>query len=266
VATDYFTKWVEAIPIKTVTTGNMIDFVNEHIVYRFGIPQTITTNQGSQFTSGEFEEYANSLGIKLLNSSPYYAQANGQAEAANKGIIKLIKRKIDESPKRWHMVLNEALWAYRMACHRATNVSPYQLVYGHDAILPWELRTGSKRTSLQDQLLAMMTEELEDHAGNRLRALESIEKDKRRVDRRYAKKVKGKEFVDGDLVWKLILPIGSRDPKYGKWSPNWEGPYRISQCVPSNAYILETLEGEKFARALNGKYLKKYYPSIWVDA
>jgi transposase InsO family protein len=52
----YFTKWAEAIPIKTVTTGNMIDFVNEHIVYRFGIPQIITTDQGSQFTSGEFEE------------------------------------------------------------------------------------------------------------------------------------------------------------------------------------------------------------------
>jgi transposase InsO family protein len=137
VATDYFTKWVEAIPIKTVKTGNMVDFVNEHIVYQFGIPQTITTDQGSQFTSGEFEEYASSLGIKLLNSSPYYAQANGQAEATNKGINKLIKRMIDESPKRWHMVLNEALWAYRMACHRATKVSPYQLVYGHDVVLPW---------------------------------------------------------------------------------------------------------------------------------
>jgi hypothetical protein len=48
--------------------------------------------------------------MKLLNSSPYYAQANGQAEVANKGIIKLIKRKIDENPKRWHTILNEALW------------------------------------------------------------------------------------------------------------------------------------------------------------
>jgi hypothetical protein len=72
--------------------------------------------------------------------------------------------------------------------------------------------------------------------------------------------------VNRDLVWKLILLIGSRDPKYGKWSPNWEGAYRINQCVPGNAYILETLEGKKFARALNGKYLKKYYPSIWVDS
>jgi hypothetical protein len=191
------------------------------------------------------------LGIKLLNSSPYYAQVNGQAEAANKSIIKLIKRKVDESPKRWHMVLNEALWADRMACHGATKVSPYQLVYGHDAVLPWELRTGSRRTSLQDQLLAddystMIKEELEDLAGNRLRALENIEKNKRRLARWYDKKIKGKEFAEGYLVWKLILPIGSRDPKYGKWSPNSEGPYRISQCVPGNAYILETLEGESF--------------------
>jgi transposase InsO family protein len=154
VTIDYFTKWVETIPIKTVTSGNMIDFVNEHILHGFGIPQTITTDQGSQFTSGEFEEYANSLGIKLLNSSPYYAQANGQAEAANKGIIKLIKHKIDENPKQWHMVLNRALWAYRMACHGETKVSPYQLVYGYDAILPWELKTGSRGTSLQDQLSA----------------------------------------------------------------------------------------------------------------
>jgi hypothetical protein len=158
-----------------------------------------------------------------------------------------------------------------MACHGATKVSPYQLVYGHDVVLPWELKTGSRRTSLQDQLWAddysaMMEEELEDLVRNRLRALENINKNKGRIARWYDKKVKVKEFAEGDLVWKLILPISSRDPKYRKWSHNWEGPYRISQCMPSNAYILETLEGEKFVRALNGKYLKKYYPSIWVDA
>jgi hypothetical protein len=73
VATDYFTKWVEAIPLKTVTSKNMIDFVKEHIIYQFGIPQNITTDQGTMFTSGEFKEFATSMGVKLLNSSPYYA-------------------------------------------------------------------------------------------------------------------------------------------------------------------------------------------------
>jgi hypothetical protein len=77
IATDYFTKWVEAIPLKMVTSKNMIDFVKEHIVYRFGIPHTITTDQGTMFTSEEFEDFAASMGIKLLNSSSYYAQANG---------------------------------------------------------------------------------------------------------------------------------------------------------------------------------------------
>jgi transposase InsO family protein len=61
----------------------MIEFIKEHIIYRFGIPQSITTDQGKMFTSQEFEDFAASTGFKLLNSSPYYAQANGQAEASN---------------------------------------------------------------------------------------------------------------------------------------------------------------------------------------
>ena len=102
------------------------------------------------FTLEEFEEFATGMAIKLLNSSPYYAQANGQAEASNKGVIKLIKWKIDEYPRKWHTVLNEALWAYRIACHGATKVSPYQLVYGYEAVLPLELKLDSWRVAFQD--------------------------------------------------------------------------------------------------------------------
>ena len=183
----------------------------------------------------------------------------------------MIKRKIEEQPKKWHMTLNEALWAYRMSCHGATKVSPYQLVYGHEAVLPWETRLGSRRVTFQDQLTAedyatLVKDELEDLAGHRLNALINIEANKARVGRWYDKKVKAKSFDQGDLVWRLVLPIGTKDPKFGKWSPTWEGPYKISRSVPANAYILETLEGEEFFSALNVKYLKKYYPSVWVDA
>jgi hypothetical protein len=157
-----------------------------------------------------------------------------------------------------------------MACHGATKVSPYQLVYGHEAVISWELKLGSRRVIFQDQLTAdeysaLMKDGLEDLAGHWLKALINVEAIKARVGRWYDKKVKVKTFVQGELVWKLILPIGTKDPKFGKWSPTWEGPFRINRCVPGNAYILETLEGEEFSRALNGKYLKKYYPSIWVD-
>jgi hypothetical protein len=96
VTTDYFTKWVEVVPLWNMTHRKLIDFLMNHIVYRFDIPWSLTTDQGAAFMSGQFKEYASSLGIKLLNSLPYYAQANGQAEASNKTLIKLIKRKIEE--------------------------------------------------------------------------------------------------------------------------------------------------------------------------
>jgi len=165
------------------------------------------------FTSGEFDEFAIGMGIKVLNSSLYYAQDNGQAKASNKGIIKLIKRKIEENPRRWHTLLNEALWSYWMACHGSTKVSPYQLVYVHDAVLPWEIKTRSRRIFSQDHLntddyATLMKDELDDLVGHRLKSLISIEENKKRVAKWYDKKVKAKEFVDGELVWKLILPIG----------------------------------------------------------
>jgi len=111
-----------------------------------------------------------------------------------------------------------------------------------------------------------MMDDLEDLNCHRLHALENIEALKLRIAKYYNKKVKSKQFHEGELVWKLILPIGTKDSAYGQWSPNWEGCYRITRCVPGNAYFYETLEGEEFDRALNGKHFKKYYPSIWVDA
>jgi hypothetical protein len=81
----------------------------------------------------------------------------------------------------------------------------------------------------------------------------------------YNKKVKPKEFQVGDLVWEAVLPLGTKDTTYGKWSPNWHGPYRVDQVVPGNAYMLEGLDGVKFPVAVNGQHLKKYFPSMWDD-
>jgi len=77
VVIDYFTKWVDAIPLKVASSTNVIEFIQEHIIYRFGVPQSIKIDQGKMFTSKGFKDFAASIGFKLINSSPYYAQANG---------------------------------------------------------------------------------------------------------------------------------------------------------------------------------------------
>jgi hypothetical protein len=99
-----------------------------------------------------------------------------------------------------------------MAPHGATKTSPYEFVYGHHAVLPWETQSESRRVVLQKDLSSknyndLMMDELEDLHMIRLRAFENIEKNKMRVAKYYNKKVKGKQFAERDLVWKALLPI-----------------------------------------------------------
>ncbi len=96
--------------------------------------------------SKEVRSFVESYDIKLLSSSPYYAQANGQAELSNKTLLKLVKKDIEEHQKKWHEVLSEALWAHRISKHGAAKVTPFELVYAV------EVNLGSLRYIKQDDL------------------------------------------------------------------------------------------------------------------
>jgi hypothetical protein len=73
-----------------------------------------------------------------------------------------------------------------------------------------------------------MMDNVDEVTNKRLISRGEIEKDKIMVAKAYNKKVKAMSFQVGDLVWKTILPLRSRDRKFGKWSPRWEGPYKIT--------------------------------------
>ena len=114
----------------------MVDFVKEHIVYHFGIPQTITTDQGTMFTSEEFGDFATHMGIKLLNSSPYYAQANGQAKASNQITIKLIKKRLRSSQESGIQRLMRHYGHIGWSIIDRLKHCLMYFVYGHNAVLP----------------------------------------------------------------------------------------------------------------------------------
>jgi hypothetical protein len=195
VATDYFIKWTEAVPLKNMMHKEVIEFITEHIIHRFGIPQTHTMDQGTSFMSGQVRKFVDFYKIMLLNSSSYYAQANGRVESSNKTLIKIIKEKIEENPRRWHEVLSEALWAHRISRHGATKVTSFELVYGHEAILPVEVNLGAYRLAKQNYLDAMvyhnlMLDNIDEVINKRMKALKEIEKDKTRVARAYNRKVR----------------------------------------------------------------------------
>ena len=220
------------------------------------------------FTGDEMKYFAADYGIQLVKSTPFYAQANGQAEASNKVLISILEKMLEDNPRDWHRILSETLWAYRTSKRSATGVSPFFLTYGQDAVLPMEVVVPSLRVSKQNDLTPQeynqaMIMELEDADENKIQAFNRMMVQKNKVAQSYNKRVRKKTFQEGDLVWKVILPIGIKDRDLGKWSPNWEGPFRIHQVLPGNAYWLSSLEGEPHKRYINGKYLKKYFPTMW---
>jgi transposase InsO family protein len=204
VAMDYFTKWTKVIPLKNMTLKNVthkevIYFILEHIVHRFGIPQTLITDQGSSFMSHQVRQFAESLKIKLLSSSPYYTLANGHAESSNMTLIKLIKKKIKENPKRWHEVLSEILWTHSISKQSATKVTTFELVYGPETVLPVKVNLDALRIARQNELSAvdyhnLMLDRLDEVSDERMKALWEIERDKLTVARAYNNGVKEKHF------------------------------------------------------------------------
>ena len=100
-------------PLKKVEHKIVIQFIKEQIIYKFGIPQSITTDQGTMFTGDKMTYFAKEYGIQLIRSSLFYAQENGQAEAYNKVLINILEKMLVDNPRYWHLILYETLWAYR---------------------------------------------------------------------------------------------------------------------------------------------------------
>ncbi|WKA13298.1 hypothetical protein VitviT2T_030614 [Vitis vinifera] len=112
VATDYFSKWVEAKAYTSIKDKDITKFVWKNIVYRFGIPQTIIVDNGPQFDSAAFRTFCSELKIKNLYSTPWYPQSNGQVEATNKTLLYALKKMLEQAKEKWVEELLDVLWAY----------------------------------------------------------------------------------------------------------------------------------------------------------
>ena len=96
-ATDYFTRWVESIPLWKINEDAVIDFLQEHIMTRFGVPIFLVFDNASYFSSIKLTKFTNEKGMKLHYSANYYPQGNDLAESTNKNIIRILKKNIIEN-------------------------------------------------------------------------------------------------------------------------------------------------------------------------
>ncbi|XP_061993416.1 uncharacterized protein LOC133711286 [Rosa rugosa] len=179
VATNFFTKWVEAEPLKEASGATIRQFIFNHIICWFGIPEVLVSDRGETFMGREVEQLVADLGIQFIHSTPYYAQSNGQAEASNKIVITLLKKMLAENPLQWHETLYQILWAYRTSKRSPTATTPYALMFSHDVVLPLEINVQSLRVQDQHHLIGedyvqAMWQEHEDLSEKRLEVWDSL--------------------------------------------------------------------------------------------
>eukprot|EP00253_Pinus_taeda_P032783 PITA_32783 len=139
VATDYFTKWIEAVPTRNADHNVAMKVLIENIFTIFGCPHKLVTDNAAAFRAKELVEMCDSMGIKLVHSTSYYPQGNGLAESFNKSLIKIIKKLLEDNKKNWDSKLKYALWADKVTIKRSTRNSPFKLVYGVEVVFPIQL-------------------------------------------------------------------------------------------------------------------------------
>ena len=145
VATEYFMKWVEAISLKKATGPAVANFIREHIICRFSIPHKIVTDNGTPFVNKDVWKLLDHCHIKHCKSTPYYPQGNGQAEATNRVLLRILSKMVHKYEGGWTEHLLETLWAYWSSSKITTGLSPLFLVYGTEAISPIELLVPTSR-------------------------------------------------------------------------------------------------------------------------
>jgi hypothetical protein len=148
VAIEYFTKWIEARAVSTITSKTAQKFFWQNIVCRFGVPSELTVDNGKQFDSQDFRDFCFSIGTKLAFASVYHPQSNGIVERANDKISTAIKKRLlDYKKGKWVDQLPEVVWALNTTECQATGFTPFRLLYGSEAMTPQEIKHGSPRTS-----------------------------------------------------------------------------------------------------------------------
>ena len=103
VAIDYFTKWIEAEPLSSIAVARARKFVWQNIFTRFGILESVITDNGMQFADRKFRDFLSNYKVKHHFKLVEHPQANGQVEAANKIILRGLKKRLDDKKGAGHM-------------------------------------------------------------------------------------------------------------------------------------------------------------------
>jgi transposase InsO family protein len=232
------------------------------IIHRFGVPNSIITDNGTQFTGKKFLEFCDEFHIRVDWAAVAHPRANGQVERANGMILQGLKPRIfsrlSNFGRRWVAELPAVLWSLRTTPSRATGYTPFFMVYGAEAILPTDLDYGAPRVKAytEENNKARLEDALDQLDEARDVAILRSAKYQQALRRYHSRRIRGRAFNVGDLVLRRVQDNRGRH----KLTPPWEGPYIVAEVLRPGTYKLANANGEVFTNAWNIEQLRRFYP------
>ena len=215
---DTFTGYLEALPTRDMLATTVVRLLEAEIFSRFGFPESMHTDQGSNFTSRLLSEVCTAFNIRLTHTPPYNQRSN-PVERAHRDLQTALTALCNHRPTAWLEQLPAALFAQRTAVSKVTGFSPFYLMFGRTARCPLDLMYPLPSTALFES-------DVVKDAGAPWRAALHRARAAAARQLHWEQQLYGKpmlQFSPGDLVW-LFRPKAAAKGKFEIW---WTGPWTV---------------------------------------
>jgi len=255
VVTDIFSRWVEAFPMGQPTATKILQTIEKEVFHRFGYPEKLLSDNGSQFISREWLHHMEEWGVEAETTPVYHPRAN-PAERRNQEIKKLMRTTLINRPhKEWDRHMSESLFFLRNRVNSNTGYSPASLIFSHEPKKQGEWQTMINPPNISLSYLDWQREKTQ-------RIQEQMEKIKKEGEGRKGRKKTKQKGVrpqpsEGDQVWIKTRTLSKAGEKIcAALNPKWEGPYIIIKQVSQCIYLVQNKEVTK---KIHSKDMKPYY-------
>jgi hypothetical protein len=232
-------------------------------MFRFGIPNSIITDLGSNFTSSEFFDFCEQWSIQIKYTSVAHPRANGRWKEPTQWYWMHLEKKVFNKSKKlvgkWITELSYIVWSLRTQPSRALHGNtPFFMVYGSEAVLPADLIFGAPRLTFESIVEAEATrlEDIDVLEEERLNIVIQSARYQQTLRRYHDKAVRHWSFAVGDLVLRQVLMGEGRH----KLSPPWEGPFVVVEVTRPESYRLTQMDDTEMGNSWNIEHLMKFYP------
>ncbi|XP_057526371.1 uncharacterized protein LOC130805605 [Amaranthus tricolor] len=237
VVVDRFSKMAHFIACtKTDDAQYIAKLFFAEIVRLHGIPRTLVSDRDSKFLSNFWKSLWKMLGTKLLFSTAYHPQTDGQTEVTNRTLGTILRTLVSTNIREWDLKLCHAEFAYNRAPSRATKHTPFECVYGTNPLLPISLidlpMCDSKQLEAEELIKQMEAVHKQVHTN--------LEETNKKYKVQADKHLKARQQIkDGDQVWVYLRKKRFPHLRRNKLQPRAIGPYSVLRKIGNNAFEIQ---------------------------